>query len=108
MVTDMAVFKIGKFHYIIAQICHLFHWRRDEQQAGQTEHKSKRKTYEQKLDSEYVHVIHDYIYKMKTDNLWLTVGGLCAKHNSWIHSGFVPYQMWYKSILYLSMLKTHM
>lgn len=78
MVADMAVFKSGKFHCIIAQICHLFHWGRDEQQAGQNEHKSKRKTYEQKLDSEYVRVIHDYISKMKTDNLWQTVGGLCA------------------------------
>lgn len=78
MLTDMVVFKIGRVQSIIAQICDSFQWGRDEQQTGRNEHESKQKTHEQKGESEYVRAIHDHIYKMGTDNLWQTVGGLCA------------------------------
>lgn len=79
MLTDMVVFMIGKFQNIITQFCHLFRWGRDEQQAEQNQHTRKQKTCEPRGASEYVHANHDHICKMEIDNLWQTVGGLCAK-----------------------------
>lgn len=51
----------------------------EAQNTGENEHTSKQETYEQKGESEYVHVNHDHIYQMEIDNLWQRVGGLCAK-----------------------------